>query len=387
MIAWTKISVDIVVHAPQESSGGIIRLLNSLKKADYSSSAPPRLTIELPHTVDQATRSYLQNFKWPPERNQNEGSLLTIHHRIPQQSLTEEGNSIRFLESFWPQDPMVSHVLVLSPQAELSPLFFHYLKYTILEYRYSPTKKDDRLLGISLDRPSTYLNDSAIFIPPKQAANMPFLWQAPNSNAMLYFGDKWVELHDLVTRILGNSHYSSPPSPSTEKLVSKTYPSWLEHILRLARARAYWTLYPNFDTSDSLATLHNELYQPPEEYAENKELTNPDFTADPAQHLSLKHTEEPLLLTSLQSLIPKLPLISEMALLSWDGDHIHRDDMLVHASKYRKIFRSEIGGCNPQAKEKGRIEMTAWDLFCTGDEELVEAEDMKTGDLVKFLEN
>lgn len=32
---------------------------------------------------------------------------------------------MRFLESFWPINPKYSHVLVLSPQVEVSPLFFH----------------------------------------------------------------------------------------------------------------------------------------------------------------------------------------------------------------------------------------------------------------------
>lgn len=193
-------SVNIVIHAQPSTSGSFIRLLQSLKKADFFSLVPPQLTIELPHEIDEPTRHYLQNFHWPPVPDQDIGNLLTLHHRIPQHGLTAEENSIRSLESFWPADPLTSHVLILSPQVELSPLFFHYLKYTMLEYKYSLSKAfiNLNLLGISLDVPLNYLNGTSKFVPPlinkttgdnvKLEVPSPFLWQAPNSNAQLYFG-------------------------------------------------------------------------------------------------------------------------------------------------------------------------------------------------------
>ncbi len=366
--------MDIVVHAQASASGSLIRLLNSLKKADFFSSAPPRLTIELPHNVDESSKRYIEQFKWPLDGGQSTGSLLTLHHRIPQRGLTVEENSIRFLESFWPADPFTSHVLVLSPQADLSPLFFPYLKYTLLEYRYSSTTTElsRNMLGISLDLPSTYLNDSTIFVPPVKTTTKendisttttPFLWQAPNSNAALYFGDKWVELHDFVAHVL------SSPSRMPEKFVSRTYPSWLEHVLKFVRARGYWTLYPNFDTHDSLVTVHNDLYIPPEEYSEDikeEKAVSGELTADPAQHLSLKHSETPLIKTPLLSILPSggdLPKILDMPLLSWDGER-NMDEYWKNAEIYSRRFKQEIGGCGEDAYEKPRSDMAAGDLFC-----------------------
>jgi hypothetical protein len=384
-LAWNKVSVDIVVHAQPSASGSVMRLLESLKKADFFSSTPPRLIIELPHNVDEPSRRYLERFKWPPNAGDNSGSLLTLHHRIPQHRLTAEENSIRFLESFWPADPFTSHVLVLSPQIELSPLFFHYLKYAMLEYRYSGAKSDVRknVLGISLDLPSTYLNDSAKFTPPLFNVTLgedyvvsgatPFLWQAPNSNAALYFGEKWVELHDFVAQLLLSQHALPTPTTLNEKDVSKTYPSWLEHVLKLVRTRGYWTIYPNFEFGDSLATLHNDLYQPPEEYsAEVKDgiAESGELTADPDQYLSLEHTEAPLITTSLLSILPfegELPKMAEMPFLSWDGERINVSDIGKHAVAYSKVFRSEIGGCMEDAVEKQRYEGAAGDLFCLND--------------------
>jgi hypothetical protein len=200
----------------------------------------------------------------------------------------------------------------------------------------------------------------------------PFLWQAPNSNAALYFGEKWVELHDFVAQLLSSEHTWPTHTTLSEKDVSKTYPSWLEHVLKLARARGYWTIYPNFENSDSLVTLHNDLYQPPEEYSEEikEESSDGVLSADPAKHLSLKHTETPLITKSLLSILPfkgELPKITEMPLLSWDGDRINVEDIGNHAVDYSSVFRREIGGCDEKAVEKTRYNLAAGDLFCLND--------------------
>lgn len=370
--------MEILVHAPPSASGSLIRLLESLKNADFFLSAPPKLTIELPHEIDEPTSHYLQTFRWPPNSDINAGNMLTLHHRIPQHGLTVEENSIRFLESFWPADANSSHVLVLSPQVELSPLFFHYLKYTVLDYKYSARNIDSHqnLLGISLDLPSMHINNSAEFKPPvsagpKEADLTQFLWQAPNSNAALYFGDKWVELHDFVSHMLISEHTLPTPTTLNQKLVSKTYPSWLEHILKLARARGYWTLYPNFKDTEALATVHTELYQLPEEYSHDPQVETPgqgtDLTADPANH---KHTEAPLISKSLLNVLPNngaLPKIRDLPLLTWDGETIKVADIEKIAAKYSSIFRHEIGGCDATVVEKQRSGLTASDLFCLED--------------------
>lgn len=346
--------------------------------ADFFSSGPPHLTIELPHSVDETTRRYLEHFHWPPMATSKSGSQLTLHHRIPQHGLTSDENSIRFLESFWPAKPHTSHVLVLSPQVELSPLFFHYLKYTVLEYMYSTLKGDFRrdLLGISLDLPSTYLNDSTSFVPPRSNSTAtlsgitPFLWQAPNSNAMLYFGEKWVELHDFGAQSLVSQHSLPTPTTLHEKLVSKTYPAWLEHVLKLVRARGYMTIYPNFNNEHSLATLHHELYAPPGEFADDIKAEIDEFgelTADPKIHLSSKAKETTLIKTSLLSILPfkgVLPDLDDMPLLAWNGEKTDLSDTVEHAVNFSQVFRREIGGCGKDSVVDTKKDMFAGDLFC-----------------------
>lgn len=119
--------MDILIHTSSGVSGSLIRLLKSLSAADYTSCAVPHLTIELPHDVDAPTQEFLKSFQWPPPQIDNPTNVnqLSLRHRIARWSVDEEESSIRFLETFWPANPQDSHVLVLSPQTELSPQFFH----------------------------------------------------------------------------------------------------------------------------------------------------------------------------------------------------------------------------------------------------------------------
>jgi hypothetical protein len=127
LAAWNKVSVDILIHAPPTGSGNLIRLLRSLDGADISPFSVPHLTIELPQRIETATEKYLESFRWPPASARRPGAtqMLSLRHRIPRKRMTEEESSVRFLESFWPTSPLYSHILVLSPHAEVSPQFFH----------------------------------------------------------------------------------------------------------------------------------------------------------------------------------------------------------------------------------------------------------------------
>ncbi|KAL1862585.1 hypothetical protein VTK73DRAFT_6748 [Phialemonium thermophilum] len=378
LAAWNKASVDILVHAPPSGSGSLIRLLRSLSRADFTASAVPHLTIELPYDIDMPTAKFLQSFKWPPAQvhNPTHANQLSLRHRIPREGLTEEESSVRLLESFWPAVARDSHVLVLSPQAEVSPQFFHYLRYTLLEYKYSNAavlqQWEKRLLGISLHLPATLLNASEPFRPPtkldaenhvmesgKTAVDGPtsFLWQAPNSDAMLLFGQKWAELHGFVSRLLEYQHKSPPTQPFlSQKLVSKKYPAWLEHALQLCRARGYWTLYPSEAVATDLATIHNELYQAPEEF-------EAEFEPDPAEWSELVLTSRRLL-----EQLPdggSLPPFKDLPLLAWDGKVTNLATLDTESREYTVTFREAIGGCEGLKPADLTPKLTAADLFCS----------------------
>lgn len=381
MTAWDKISIDIVVHAPSDGSGSLMRLLRSLQKADYFFSTPPRLTVELPQKVDAATKLFLEGYHWPPkhqhERHQN---MLTLHHRIPQRGLSSEENSLRVVESFWPADPYNSHVLVLSPHVEVSPLYFQYLKYALLEYHYSQNafSSTTKLMGLSLTLPTTYLNDTTDFVPPSKDS---FLWQAPNSNAALYYGTVWTELHSLTGHSIKALHTLGTPTTLNVKHVSKTYPSWLEHILTLARLRGYSMLYPQLSSDEALATVHNDLYQAPEEYSyainpDHEQLAAdeplPDLTATflsaPQDHLSLTHDESTLARKNLLDVLSPdshLPFASSLARLAWDGASVaDAADMEVQANAFASIFKREVGGCSVGEQPPEAVPGEVRDMFC-----------------------
>lgn len=368
-LAWNQVSIEIIIHAQPSATGSLVRLLESLKKADYSCSRPPHLTIELPHNIDESTSHYLRDFKWPTQIDQNQGNLLTLHHRIPQHSLTAEENSIRLLESFWPADPFGSQILILSPQIEVSPFFFHFLKYTILEYKYGSSNSEykNSLFGISLDLPSFHLNDTTPFTPPSFNGHQfaPFLWQAPNSNACLYFADKWVELHDFVAQSL-NSQHTLPAPPNMKKEVSKKFPSWLEYILQLARLRGYMTLYPNIESTHSLVTVHNDLYKVPEEYeldfAIQEDASN--NKADKSyEKPSIHQKEKRPIKNSNFGFLSFHKKLSDLLVLSWEGVEMDMTKVKSYASDYVKLFSREIGGCTSDDR-KEIAEFSAGDLFC-----------------------
>ncbi|KAL8665948.1 MAG: hypothetical protein Q9202_001884 [Teloschistes flavicans] len=379
-------------------AGSLVRLLKSIEAADYFNHRRPHLTIELPTAIDPPTADYLDELVWPPIdwSGAPHTSQVTLRHRIPRRTFTADEASIRLVESFYPARPADSHVLVLSPQVELSPLYFHFLMYNLLEFKYSRSNRHSEeaktLVGLSLELPQTYLNESNLFTPPTVSGGSkdteeppdeptPFLWQAPSSNAALYFGDKWVEFHSFLTSRLSLDPAKAPSQP---KLISEAYPSWLEHLLELMRARGYALLYPNFSAGrESIANVHYELFQPPEEYSKSKATSAADSpvpTIDPQKEtftteLSSHHPKNPEsspLTSNLISLLPKsgsVPGLFEIPLLSHDGHKLDFSAFETTARAFTANFRRQIGQCPATKKQPDVNFMKADDLFCDHDDD------------------
>ena len=119
--------MEIVVTAPRTGSGSLIRLLRSLSDADFSPFPTSHLTIELPHDIERPTLEFLGGFSWPPKRGEarSGAQMLSLRRRLSRQPVDERQSIERFLESAWPHSPEYSHVLILSPQAQLSSSFVH----------------------------------------------------------------------------------------------------------------------------------------------------------------------------------------------------------------------------------------------------------------------
>jgi len=328
------------------------------------------------------------------------GSGLSIRRRISNHRHNQEDSAIRFLELFYPTNTINSHVLLLSSQAQLSPQYFHFVKYALLEYKYSTygAEDNDNLMGISLELPAVLLDGKTKLEPPSTgdmhtdrykklhqgAKSVPFMWQAPNSHAALLLGDKWAELHSF----LGNrvvKHQQSAKTTSRGKLVSETLPAWTEYMLEFMRARGYSLLYPA-TTSNALVTIHNELYHVPEEFsavlprdgqetpAMPLETDAPFLRADtPPQ--SPQTSETPVIPDTmpLHQALPfngDLPEIPHLPQLLYDGQQIAPANISTVAREYADIFRKEVGGCKiPKGKHKKVVGGEASDLFCFGEDD------------------
>ena len=217
--SWHKPRLEILVHTPPNAGGGLARLLKGLSTTDFGGFRKPKLTIELPAQTDGNLTSFLNDFVWPPglKDTGTDSDMLKIQKRIPSAHMSSEERSVRFVESYYPSHTHEDHVLILSPNMELSPSFFHYLMYTLLQSCYSTFGAEQRehLAGLTLASPSTLLDGTTKFKPParndvvksssdKTSSNdddttASFLWQAPSSDAVLVFGDRWAEFHDYLS--------------------------------------------------------------------------------------------------------------------------------------------------------------------------------------------
>lgn len=376
---WNKLKVELLIQAPPKSSGSLIRLLRSLEEADYLGSAPG-LTIELPQDVDPQLLRYLREMKGPFTSNKE----VTLRRHIQRHTSKPAEASLKTVEAFYPRDPNTSHVLMISPQTELSPSFYHYLKYTILKYRYpdGPGLSSQDLFGISLELPSLLPTNEEPFSPPIPDASFTpgrnigkplplFLWQVPNTNAALYFGDKWIELHSFLSTRL-TLQETATQDPLEEKVISKKFPAVMEYLLELMRARGYYMLYPAFEVSGSaLATVHSELYQVPEEFTphgpsklldgETREDNRPGLRKQPAERpVSRASTLMPLL----DQFSMNLPAVDAMPLLSYAGHETFREDWGQSTRNYIQEFRIRYGGCSTQ----GSADLSSMSLFCISED-------------------
>ncbi|KAL1303553.1 hypothetical protein AAFC00_006923 [Neodothiora populina] len=424
--AWHKPNINIVIHAPPHSSGSLLRLLESLKGAEYTGLPPPHLTIDLPTDIEPFARDRIRDMTWPPDPDHQSMSPrhtgITLHHRISSMKLTTESNAVRLLEAFYPADPAHSHVLLLSPQTDLSPLYYHYLFAHLLEYRYSSSApyNDERLMGIALGAPQYYLNGSSPFVAPsilnmngkkyrdrakianEDEINVPYIWQAPNAEAALIFGDKWAEFHDYLKNRLRAMHepkavYREPVKPA--KVISETQPGWLEYMLELMRARGWGMLYPPAPSSGGgWATVHQELYQLPEEFAEGSTNKKNDGEEQEEDH-PLPDPEEPFLSSDfkipsssprkeqrdmarrqqpLHAILPldgDLPEIIHLPYLSTDGNLQELHTASTEADRYKQSLRQRVGGCDTAlaALDRPVAAGKADDLFCFLEQDLEES--------------
>lgn len=384
--AWNKVDFDIVVQAPLTGSGNLIRLLSSLRRADLSAVNPPHLTIELPYAIEEALEKTLARFKWPAYKTGEvrHANMLSLRHRIPHRKMTEEESSVRFLESFWPSEPRTTHVLVLAPHTEISPQFFHYVKYTLLQTLYSGASVlwdwRDNIMGISFQSPTTHLDATTPFTIPEGSdsetpirSSGPFLWQSPSSDATLFLGDKWMELHGYVSQLLeSQGSREEVPAMLARKDVSKKYPAWLEYVLQLARLRGYVTLYPSPETAKVIMGSHSDLGNIPEEHLDDKQLAE---SMENGKEDTATSGFDPTSQVDMLATLPKeghFVELPQLPLLSLEGTISTLGGIKTNAQARAKQFRREVGQCEvskggedeDDEDDVTKADRLARDLFC-----------------------
>ncbi|KAM3424419.1 hypothetical protein BST61_g6424 [Cercospora zeina] len=393
---WWKPTVDIVIQAPRESSGRLIRLLQSLYNADYRGLKVPRISIELPPEVEPALQNYLNTFSWPPGRGSpSQPNLLTVHHRIPSELMNSQQASLRYVESFYPAQSNDHHVMLMSPQAEVSSIYYQYLQYAVLNYKYAAFTLSpyEELIGISLDVPLQSLNGSTAFKQPTRSDLgardtstdfetdkddfAPFLYQAPTSKATLVFGDSWATFHDFLTNRLEASRHGKVEKRA--KLVAETEPAWSEYLLEMMRARNVFVLHP----PATFVAMHNELAQIPEEYVRSASKSPTAARSKPEgidEEPFILSAEQPVLTEHVevepeQNQMPlhkKLPFagallsIHQLPFMGYDGELATSYSHTELSKEYAATFRKTIGGCAGESATRARkIEpLKATDLFC-----------------------
>ncbi|KAF2750322.1 hypothetical protein M011DRAFT_465092 [Sporormia fimetaria CBS 119925] len=388
---WHKPNVEIVVSLPSYHSGGVLGLLRSLQEADYSGMKPPRLTVELGSEVDPSVAQFLDAFSWPPESGEasHGSSSLTIRRRITEPK-DQEDAAVRFLELYYPNKLADSYILTLTANVELSPLYCHYLKYALLEYRYSTYGERDSvdLLGLSLERPAALL-DGNTELPMLRPADMhtsryvdafpeetsvPFLSQTVDTHAVLFFGEKWAELHSFARNRIAKRSDPSEIATSTVE-ISDSLPAWAVLMPELMQLRGYSLLYPAAKGSLSLATVHRELKDGLDEAADSPWTTGRDREI-PEQPIQRKPSTETSLIPRSRYLhvaLPfhgELPDISHLPYLSSSGEILAPGNASVSAATHADQFRTTVGGCWSANRNDRKIEAGSTDdLFCFGPSE------------------
>ena len=245
------------------------------------------------------------------------------------------------------------------------------LKYSLLHYRHSNAAMiqnwDRKMMGLSFVSPITLLDGSEqLQVPePNDDAGAAFLWQAPSSDATLFFGTKWVELHGYVSQVLERQYASSStPALLAQKEVSKKYPSWLEYVLQLSRIRGYYTVYPGKETTSVIMGVHNDIPEVQEEYEDDEEARRDaagEGVEDEATYLFDPHWQVDILQT-----LPKngaLPFLTHLPIMKWDGKETSAEELDRNAREFTRHFRTVVGHC-PEDEAPGPALKTASDLFC-----------------------
>ncbi|KAH9945730.1 hypothetical protein B0H21DRAFT_693844, partial [Amylocystis lapponica] len=354
---WHVPRVDVAVITNNRPRS-LARLLSSLTSAHYfGDSLDVRINME--QTADVETLQTVNNFQWRHGR-------VFAHHRV-----VHGGLLTAVVESWYPRSDD-TYGLLLEDDVELSPLFYAWLKMSLLRYRYgAPQNNSSQLFGISLYqqkhlelRPSGRHAFSArrtFAAAGLPAPHTPYLSQIPCSWGALYFPAHWREFHAFLGARLGGAPWA-PDAPVVPGVRSNRWArSWKRFFIELAFLRGYVMLYPNFAGYASLSTNHLEAGAhvkdvPRETYLRKRRLfTLPLMPLPDADATGMEAPATGLLDLPDEELPPwaSLPVLDLLGLLA--SEEI--------AAERGRLRRAELTRCTEPASRRHDV----WDLLCLDD--------------------
>lgn len=358
---WNQIEVDIVIKVLPETAGSLMRLMRSLQSADYGGLPLPRIILDLPPRTDAHILENLERFIWPVGTTPAE-SRISIRRRVDDNTISRAVASVQVIESFYPVNAESSHVLVLDPAVEVAPNYFQLLFYLVLEYRYSRSAHGlaNRLMGVSLLEAAIDSHDQGSLV----------ISQSLHGQAMLFFGDKWAELHEYTSlRLMADPTLSKSVDADRSDETSKV--NWMTLATEMMRAQGYVTLFPSVGTQVlPLAAVHRELHDAPGDLLDlpaavsDLDLSTEDgvLTADSGKSTSAQEPRELSRASLLKMLQHEQNGLDALPLYSYSGKPIQRATLREQASKYAELLSVNVGGCSPSQAERPPGDLGL--LFC-----------------------
>ncbi|KAA1468823.1 hypothetical protein DENSPDRAFT_815397 [Dentipellis sp. KUC8613] len=245
---WNIPKVDVSIITDNRP-GSLARLLDSITNARYFGDRL-NLRVNMEQTADPDTLELIGNLDW------NHGTVF-VHHRVIHGGLLPS-----VVESWYPLSND-SYGLLLEDDVEASPLFYAWVKLTILRYR------TPNLYGISLYQQKNVelrpegrkpFNARQMFIVEEDVpANTPYLSQIPCSWGAVYFPEHWREFHTYLSIRLSEIAMSLKQDIVPDVRSNRWMRSWKKYFIELVYLRGYVMLYPNYANFLSLSTNHLEI--------------------------------------------------------------------------------------------------------------------------------
>ncbi|PBK99289.1 hypothetical protein ARMGADRAFT_1124743 [Armillaria gallica] len=251
---WNIPQVDVSIIT-KDRPHSLARLLSSLSNGRFYGDRLD-LRINLEQSSDEATMHLTRNFQW------THGSVF-VHHRVIHGGLLPA-----VVESWYPNSNH-SYGLLLEDDVELSPLFYAWIKMTILRYRYGEEcNVSPQLFGVSLYQQKhielhsdgrRQFDARALFESLKLPVSAPYLSQIPCSWGAVYFPEHWREFHDYLSVRFSEISLKIDATVVPEVRSNQWRKSWKKYFIELVYLRGYVMLYPNFADFVSLSTNHLEV--------------------------------------------------------------------------------------------------------------------------------